>query len=101
MFQNVNIRNSSKIGTPINIRRTNKETVVSLKGLFAVTRTRHPERLYKDSNEYTICKIGEIEEIEKQQSLNGNEFADAFSSVMGPKHPGRLRLYRRRLQRFL
>ena len=33
-----------------------------------------------------------MEESEKQISING-EYVDAFSSVMGPKHPGRLRLY--------
>ena len=33
-----------------------------------------------------------MEEIEKQISING-EYVDAFSSVMGPEHPGRLRLY--------
>ncbi|KAH0764731.1 hypothetical protein KY285_000602 [Solanum tuberosum] len=72
-----------------------KETFVSLKELFVVTRTRHPERLYKDTNEDTISKIAEMEEIEKQQSVDGSESVDAFSSVMGPEHPGRLRLYGR------
>ncbi|XP_006346845.2 uncharacterized protein [Solanum tuberosum] len=72
-----------------------KETSVSLKELFVVTRTRHPERLYKDTNEDTISKIAEMEEIEKQQSVDGSESVDAFSSVMGPEHPGRLRLYGR------
>ena len=33
-----------------------------------------------------------MEEIEKQISING-EYVNAFSSVMGPEHPGRLRLY--------
>ncbi|KAH0652598.1 hypothetical protein KY289_030276 [Solanum tuberosum] len=33
-----------------------------------------------------------MEEIEKQMSING-QFVDAFSAVMGPEHPGRLRLY--------
>ncbi|KAG5607924.1 hypothetical protein H5410_029416, partial [Solanum commersonii] len=33
-----------------------------------------------------------MEEIEKQMSIN-DEYVDAFSSVMGPEHPGCLRLY--------
>ncbi|KAH0695871.1 hypothetical protein KY289_013353 [Solanum tuberosum] len=72
-----------------------KESTVSLKELFVVTRTRHPERSYKGSNEDTISKIAEMEEIEKQLSVDGTDTADPFSSVMGPEHPGRLRLYGR------
>ncbi|KAH0714998.1 hypothetical protein KY284_007903 [Solanum tuberosum] len=34
-----------------------KESNVSLKELFLVTRTRHPERSYEDSNEDSISKI--------------------------------------------
>ena len=33
-----------------------------------------------------------MEEIEKQISIYV-EYVDAFSSVIGPEHPGRLRLY--------
>ena len=33
-----------------------------------------------------------MEKIKKQISING-EYVDAFSSVMGLEHPGRLRLY--------
>ncbi|KAH0653805.1 hypothetical protein KY289_031483 [Solanum tuberosum] len=62
---------------------------VSAKEFFVVTRTRKPDRLYKASNENTTSKI---EEIEKQMSTNGQS-VDAFSAVMGPKHPGHLRLY--------
>lgn len=36
-----------------------------------------------------------MEEIEKQQSVDGIESVDAFSLVMGPEHPKRLRLYGR------
>nr|XP_010321274.1 uncharacterized protein LOC104647545 [Solanum lycopersicum] len=68
-----------------------KETVSS-KDIFVVTRTRKPGRSYKGSNEDTTSKIAEMEQIEKQISING-EYVDAFSSVMGPEHPGRLRLY--------
>nr|XP_018633735.1 uncharacterized protein LOC108948833 isoform X2 [Nicotiana tomentosiformis] len=38
-------------------------------------------------------QLVEMEEIEAQQNENGNEFVEAFASVMGPEHPGRLRLY--------
>lgn len=34
-----------------------------------------------------------MEEIEKEMSVNGQS-VDAFSVVVGPEHPGRLRLYR-------
>lgn len=68
-----------------------KETVSS-KDIFVVTRTRKPGRSYKASNEDTTSKIAEMEKIEIQISING-EYVDAFSSVMGPEHPGRLRLY--------
>uniref|UniRef100_A0A3Q7EBZ0 Uncharacterized protein n=1 Tax=Solanum lycopersicum TaxID=4081 RepID=A0A3Q7EBZ0_SOLLC len=68
-----------------------KETVSS-KDIFVGTRTRKPGRSYKASNEDTTSKIAEMEQIEKQISING-EYVDAFSSVMGPEHPGRLRLY--------
>ena len=33
-----------------------------------------------------------MEEIERHISING-EYVDAFSSIMGPEHPGYLRLY--------
>ncbi|KAG5607973.1 hypothetical protein H5410_029465, partial [Solanum commersonii] len=35
----------------------------------------------------------EMENIEMQQNEDGNETIDAFASVMGSEHPGRLRLY--------
>ncbi|KAH0722326.1 hypothetical protein KY290_005007 [Solanum tuberosum] len=68
-----------------------KETVSS-KDLFVVTRTRKLGRLYKASNENTTSKIAEMEEIEKQMSTN-DQYVDAFSTFMGPEHPGHLRLY--------
>lgn len=34
-----------------------------------------------------------MEEIEMQQTDDGNESVNAFASVMWPEHPGRLRLY--------
>lgn len=36
-----------------------------------------------------------MEEIEKKQSSNGSDSVNASSSIMGPKHLGRLRLYGR------
>lgn len=72
-----------------------KESDVSQKELFVVTRERHPERLYKDSNEDTISKIAKMEEIEKEQNEDGSDSVNAFSSVMGTEHPGCLRLYGR------
>ncbi|OIT02501.1 hypothetical protein A4A49_32356 [Nicotiana attenuata] len=50
----------------------------------------------EDIWEYTKA---EMEEIEAQQSKNGNESVDAFASIMGPEHPGRLRLYGRGVTR--
>ncbi|KAG5632418.1 hypothetical protein H5410_004135 [Solanum commersonii] len=73
------------------ILRKRKE-IRSAMSSFRVTRTRKPDRLYKASNENTTSKIAEMEDIEKQMSTNGQSI-DAFSAVMGPEHPGRLRLY--------
>lgn len=36
-----------------------------------------------------------MEEIETQLSADGSQPVDAYSAVMGPEHPGRLRLYGR------
>ncbi|XP_059292072.1 uncharacterized protein LOC132045501 [Lycium ferocissimum] len=36
-----------------------------------------------------------MEEIETQLSADGSQLVDAYSAVMGPEHPGRLRLYGR------
>ncbi|XP_059277554.1 uncharacterized protein LOC132031599 [Lycium ferocissimum] len=68
---------------------------VSLKEIFVETRARKPGRLYKESNEDTTSKIAEMEEIETQLSADGSQLVDAYSAVMGPEHPGRLRLYGR------
>nr|XP_016457726.1 PREDICTED: uncharacterized protein LOC107781523 isoform X3 [Nicotiana tabacum] len=68
---------------------------VSLKEMFVATRARKPGRVYKDSDDNTTSKIAEMEKIETQQSAEGSQSVDAFSSVMGPEHPGRLRLYGR------
>ncbi|KAH0712203.1 hypothetical protein KY289_008162 [Solanum tuberosum] len=90
-YDNDEVRMAKRLGHIPECQEKDKETVSS-KDLFVVTRTRKPERLYKASNENTTSKIAEMEEIEKQMSVNG-EYVDAFSSVMGPQHPRRLRLY--------
>ncbi|XP_075110935.1 uncharacterized protein LOC107776971 [Nicotiana tabacum] len=72
---------------------------LSAKEVFVATRKRKAGRLYMSSDEDTTNKIAEMEEIEAQQNENGNEFIEAFASVMGPEHPGRLRLYGRGVTR--
>ncbi|WMV53470.1 hypothetical protein MTR67_046855 [Solanum verrucosum] len=67
----------------------------SPKEFFVVTRKRKPNRSYKDTDEDTASKIAAMENIEMQQNEDGNETIDAFASVMGSEHPGRLRLYGR------
>ncbi|KAH0757865.1 hypothetical protein KY290_021358 [Solanum tuberosum] len=67
----------------------------SPKEFFVVTRKRKPNPSYKDPDEDTASKIAEMENIEMQQNEDGNETIDAFASVMGSEHPGRLRLYGR------
>ncbi|KAH0661696.1 hypothetical protein KY284_026627 [Solanum tuberosum] len=74
-------------------RKTNDTS--SPKEFFVITRKRKPNRSYKDTDEDTTSKIAEMENIEMQQNEDGNETIDAFSSVMGSEHPGRLRLYGR------
>ncbi|KAM3375539.1 hypothetical protein P3S68_014253 [Capsicum galapagoense] len=66
--------------------------VVSSKGFFVDTRSRKPNRIYKESYGDIICKIAEMEKIQSQESEDGTELVDAFASVMGPEHPGRVRL---------
>ncbi|XP_016499587.1 uncharacterized protein LOC107818160 [Nicotiana tabacum] len=70
---------------------------LSLKDIFVATRQRKPGRTYKESNEDTTRKIAEMESIETQQSENSDESINAFASIMGPEHPGHLRLYGRRV----
>ncbi|XP_070018422.1 uncharacterized protein LOC107771969 isoform X3 [Nicotiana tabacum] len=72
---------------------------LSAKEVFVATRKRKVGRSYKSADEDTTSKIAEMEEIEAQQNKNGNESVEAFASVMGPEHPGRLRLYGRGVTR--
>ncbi|KAM3325620.1 hypothetical protein P3S67_000745 [Capsicum chacoense] len=68
-----------------------KGRTLSLKEMFAETRARKSDRIYKTSNEDTTSKIAQMEEIETQQGLN-EQPVDAFSTVMGTEHPGHVRL---------
>nr|XP_033508557.1 uncharacterized protein LOC108942882 [Nicotiana tomentosiformis] len=74
-----------------------KETseTLSSKELFVATRKRKAGRSYKCSDKDTTSKIAEMEEIDAQHNENGNESVEAFASVTGPEHTGRLRLYGR------
>ncbi|XP_019225432.1 PREDICTED: uncharacterized protein LOC109207010 [Nicotiana attenuata] len=76
----------------------NKETSepLSSKDIFVATRKRKSDRVYKASCADTLNKIAEMERIQPtQESEDGSQSVDAFASVMGPEHPGRLRLYGR------
>ncbi|XP_060197246.1 uncharacterized protein LOC132626402 [Lycium barbarum] len=75
-------------------KKENPEALSS-KEFFVATRRRKPGRVYKDSYEDTTSKIAEMERIETQESEDGSQSIDAYVSVMGPDHPGRVRLYGR------
>ncbi|XP_060172400.1 uncharacterized protein LOC132603390 [Lycium barbarum] len=75
-------------------KKENPEALSS-KEFFMATRRRKPGRVYKDSYEDTTSKIAEMERIETQESEGGSQSVDAYVSVMGPDHPGRVRLYGR------
>ncbi|XP_019240632.1 PREDICTED: uncharacterized protein LOC109220628, partial [Nicotiana attenuata] len=69
---------------------------LSSKDIFVATRKRKPDRVYKASYADTLTKIAKMEKIQStQESEDGSQSVDAFASVMGPEHPGRLRLYGR------
>nr|XP_009761531.1 PREDICTED: uncharacterized protein LOC104213693 [Nicotiana sylvestris] len=108
----INIENRKKLKNPHTAGKrsfalvrskleNDKETSdpLSAKEVFVATRKRKDRRSYKCSDEDITSKIAEIEEIEAQQNENGNESVDAFASVMGPEHLGRLRLYGRGVTR--
>ncbi|OIT00739.1 hypothetical protein A4A49_59811, partial [Nicotiana attenuata] len=79
------------------VQEKEKETLegISLEELFVATRKRKPGRSYKEPDEDTISKIAEMKKIESKQSGEGSQSVNAFASVMGAEHPGRLRLYGR------
>ncbi|WMV09205.1 hypothetical protein MTR67_002590 [Solanum verrucosum] len=54
-----------------------------------------PHTVGKKSFDLVCNDLAEMENIEMQQNEDGNETIDAFASVMGSEHPGRLRLYGR------
>ncbi|KAM3204717.1 hypothetical protein P3L10_028127 [Capsicum annuum] len=68
----------------------NKENsgVVSNKEFFVDTRKRKSGRVYKDSSEDITNKIVEMERAETQESEDGSQSVDAFTTVMGLDHPG-------------
>nr|XP_018623475.1 uncharacterized protein LOC108943646 [Nicotiana tomentosiformis] len=67
---------------------------LSSKDIFVATRKRKPDRVYKASYADTLNKIAEMKRIQSiQESEDGSQSVDAFASVMGPEHRGRLRLY--------
>ncbi|XP_060216583.1 uncharacterized protein LOC132644053 [Lycium barbarum] len=68
---------------------------VTNKAIFVATGKRKPGQVYKDSYEDTIRKTAEMERIETQESEDGSQSVDAFAAVMGPDHPGHVRLYGR------
>ncbi|XP_019238562.1 PREDICTED: uncharacterized protein LOC109218645 [Nicotiana attenuata] len=71
------------------------DTLLS-KDIFVATRKRKPSRVYKGSYENTISKIAEMERIQStQESGDVSDSVDTFALVLGPKHPGRVRLYGR------
>nr|XP_033514538.1 uncharacterized protein LOC104106086 isoform X1 [Nicotiana tomentosiformis]XP_033514539.1 uncharacterized protein LOC104106086 isoform X1 [Nicotiana tomentosiformis]XP_033514540.1 uncharacterized protein LOC104106086 isoform X1 [Nicotiana tomentosiformis]XP_033514541.1 uncharacterized protein LOC104106086 isoform X1 [Nicotiana tomentosiformis]XP_033514542.1 uncharacterized protein LOC104106086 isoform X1 [Nicotiana tomentosiformis] len=72
---------------------------LSPKEVFVATRKKKTGRSYMCSDEDTTSKIAEMEDIEAQQTENGNESVEAFASIMGPEHPGHLRLYGRGVTR--
>ncbi|XP_060177728.1 uncharacterized protein LOC132607650 [Lycium barbarum] len=94
-----NLLNSHTVGKKSSALVRNKlektKGNVSLKEIFVETRARKLGRLYKESNEDTTSKIAEMEEIKTQLSADGSQPVDAYSAVMGPEHPGHLRLYGR------
>ncbi|XP_009792893.1 uncharacterized protein [Nicotiana sylvestris] len=98
-----NIENRKKLKNPhtagfATIReKKKKETseAPSSKDMFVATRSRKPGRVYKESYKDTMHKIAEIEQIQNQESEDNNQSIDAFTTVMGPEHPGRVRLYGR------
>ncbi|KAM3281409.1 hypothetical protein P3S67_028430 [Capsicum chacoense] len=65
---------------------------LSNKEFFMATRTRKPDRIYKDTSEEITNKIVEMERVETQESEDGTQSTDAFTKAMGPNHHGRVRL---------
>ncbi|XP_016437809.1 uncharacterized protein LOC107763825 [Nicotiana tabacum] len=75
-----------------------KETSESLssKDIFVATRKRKPDQVYKASYADTLNKIAEMDRIQStQETEDDSQSVDAFASIMGPEHPGRLILYGR------
>ncbi|XP_059290916.1 uncharacterized protein LOC132044454 isoform X2 [Lycium ferocissimum] len=54
---------------------------------------RYPHTVGKKS--FAVIREAEMERIETQESEDGSQSVDAFAAVMGPDHPGHVRLYGR------
>ncbi|KAM3247384.1 hypothetical protein P3L10_009151 [Capsicum annuum] len=66
--------------------------VLSNKEFFMATRRRKSDRVYKDTSKEITSKIVEMERVETQESKDGTQSTDTFTTVMGSDHPSRVRL---------
>ncbi|KAM3238986.1 hypothetical protein P3L10_014019 [Capsicum annuum] len=73
-------------------KKTENSGALSNKEFFVATRTRKPDRIYKDTSEEITNKIVEMERVETQESEDDTQSTDAFAKFMGPDHHGRVRL---------
>ncbi|XP_047268049.1 uncharacterized protein LOC124898445 [Capsicum annuum] len=73
-------------------KKTKNSGALSNKKFFVATRTRKPNRIYKDLSEEITNKIVEMERVETQEIEDSTQSTDAFTKVMGPDHHGRVRL---------
>nr|XP_018625728.1 uncharacterized protein LOC108944833 [Nicotiana tomentosiformis] len=69
---------------------------LSSKDIFVATRKKNLAEYTKAHMTIRLVKLLKMERIQStQESEDGSHSVDAFSSVMGPEHPGRVRLYGR------
>ncbi|KAM3266148.1 hypothetical protein P3L10_003142 [Capsicum annuum] len=73
-------------------KKKKNSDAMSNKDFFVATRRRKPDRVYKDTSKEIANKIVEMERIETQESEDGTQSTDPFTTVIGPDHPGRVRL---------
>ncbi|KAM3325759.1 hypothetical protein P3S67_000884 [Capsicum chacoense] len=76
-------------------KRKENSGAVSNKEFLVDTRRRKSGRVCNDSSEDITNQIVEMERVETQESEDGSQLVDPFTTVMGPDHPGRVRLYGR------
>ncbi|KAM3382211.1 hypothetical protein P3S68_007784 [Capsicum galapagoense] len=77
------------------VKRKENSGVVSNKEFLVDTRRRKSGRVCKDSSKDITNQIVEMERVETQESEDGSQLVDPFTTLMGPDHPGRVRLYGR------